>query len=124
MTETLATNQAIITSLFQLLTQIPTLLVLIAGIVVFLLMLRRSPTACALSAGSFALLLAGRIARPFVTNALMMKQRQMGWAVATLAQFLNAWGLAFGLLEAAAFGMLIGAVLVGRTGKDAPASGQ
>jgi hypothetical protein len=122
--ETLATNQAIITSLFQLFTQVPTLLVLIAGIVIFLVMARRSATACALSAGSFALLLAGRIAHVFVTNALMMKQRQMDWAVATLAQFLSASGFAFGLLEAAAFGMLIGAVLVGRTGKDSPASGR
>jgi hypothetical protein len=122
--ETSATNQAIITSLFQLLTQVPTLLVLIAGIVIFLVMVRRSATACALSAGSFALLLVGRIARVFVTNALMMKQRQMGWAVVTLAQFLSASGFAFGLLEAAAFGMLVGAVLVGRAGKGARASGQ
>jgi len=111
-----------VTSLVQLVTQVPTLLVLIGGIIVFLVMMRRSIAACALSAGSFALILVVRITRVFVTNVIFLKQRQMGWPVTTLAQFMSVASLAFALLEAAAFGMLIGAVLAGRIKKDSPAS--
>ncbi len=121
MAEVSPLNQAIITSLFQLLSQVPTFLVLIGGIVVFLVMMRHSVVACALAAGSFGLIAIDRVARTFVANALIMKQQQLGWPVTKLSQFLSTSAVGFGLLEAAAFGMLIGAVLVGRTRQEPPA---
>ncbi len=121
MAEVSPLNQAIITSLFQLLSQVPTFLVLIGGIVVFLVMVRHSVAACALAASSFGLIAIDRVARTFVTNALIMKQQQSGWPVTRLSQFLSMSAVGFGLLEAAAFGMLIGAVLVGRTRQEPPA---
>ena len=94
---------------------------LIGGIVVFLVMVRHSVVACALSASSFAVILIDRVARTFVANALIMKQQQSGWPVTRVSEFLSISAVAFGLLEAAAFGMLIGAVLVGRARKEPPA---
>jgi len=114
--------QATMASFFQVLGQGPTLLVLVAGIVLFLVMVRRSLVACLLSAGAFALLLAIRIVHPFVTNALLLQRAQMGWTTEKLAQLLGISSFVFGIVEAAAFGMLIAAVLTGTAGARSESS--
>ncbi len=117
-------NGVLMTSLLQLLSQAPVLLALAAGVVVFLAVIRISAAVRALSAISFALLLAGRVAQVFVTNALVMQRAQAGWTVAEMARYLGVASIAFSLLEAAALGLLIGAVLIGRAGSVSRSAGE
>jgi hypothetical protein len=113
-------NQIVSSSLMQLLSQLPTLLALLAGIVIFLVMMRRSVRACVLSAVSFALFLLGRIAHVFLANAILVGRVEKGWTTASMAGMLAVSSILLGLLEAAAFGMLIAAVLLAGRGKHSP----
>ena len=80
----------------------------------------RSAVACILSAVSFALLLLGRIAHVFLTNALIVERAEKGWTIDYMAKLMGVTSFLFGLLEAAAFGVLIAAVLLGTSEKGVP----
>lgn len=110
-------NDMVLASLAQLLAQVPALLTLIAGIVVFLVLLQRSPLACTLAAISFGILLVVSVGQVFTTNLLIGKRSEAGWSVTSLATVLSITAVLFALLRAGAFGMLIAAVLVGRKEK-------
>ncbi|HVO39326.1 MAG TPA: hypothetical protein VMV03_09915 [Spirochaetia bacterium] len=110
-------SDMVLASLAQLVAQLPTLLTLLAGIVVFLVMMRRSPLAFILAAVSFGALLVASVGQVFATNLLIGKRTEAGWSVSSLATMLSVAAVLFAIFRAGAFGMLIAAVLVGRKEK-------
>ena len=96
-----------------LLPRVPTILVLIAGMAFAVVWWRRHPTRSLLVLAAMSLLLILAVAWPFVLQAFI---HTGGWRMTT--RLLAALGLAEGVLDATAIGLLLTAVFVRSTPVD------
>jgi hypothetical protein len=109
-----------ITYVKQLAAGAPLLLVYLAGMVLALVLWRRSPTASLLCLIGMGLLLVAAVAQPLANLFVIRSMSSQGWGGDRVSMLLSVSAVIGSLVRAVAMGLLVGAVFSGR-GKSKPA---
>ena len=100
--------------LAQLLGQAPVLLVYLAGMVLALVFWRRCPRPAMLTLIGMALFLVTTLVQSFLFIYLVRARDDFGWSHEMLGWIVSASGLIGSVIRAAAFGLMLTAVFIGR----------
>jgi hypothetical protein len=116
----------LVSFLGQLAVQAPSLLAYLVGIILALVFWRRCPGPSLLTLLALALLLVTSLVQTFLLLYLFRARADFGWDEARVGWMLSASALVGSVIRAAALGLLLAAVFLGRRGtpRTGPASRQ
>ena len=107
-------SSVIPTLMTQMASQSPVLIVYVLGIVLALIFWRRCPTSCVFTLIAMAILLLTTVAQTFLNIYVVQLRASQGWTSAQVGTFFTINALVGGVLRAAAMGLLLAAVFMGR----------
>ena len=108
-------NSNVIASLGQIFVAAPIVLVSIAGLVLAIIFWKRASTQCVLVIVSCILLCVSYIAQPGIQYWLLRSRTEYHWTGDQLALAFGISGFVFSFIRAAAVGLLLSAVFLGRS---------